>query len=166
MEFRPISKDDAIKIAEWRNHPDVVPVLRTWKQTNPDNQATWLNKISNDSTVVYWSIYNESKLVGYCGLDKLDSISRRAEISLLIDPSQQNRGYGSNAVKTLLDIAFNYLGLMSVYGEVYHSHDAIKFWKKAGFKEVGVLPMAKYYNGSFYESSIIVMTKDMYAELN
>jgi len=92
ISLGPLLKDDAKIIATWRNKTQ--ESLRTWKYTNKDCQDEWINNISKDNTCVYFSIYNDKTLIGYCGLDKIHMINRNAEISLLISPEHQKGGHG------------------------------------------------------------------------
>lgn len=164
ISLGPLLKDDAKIIATWRNKTQ--ESLRTWKYTNKDCQDEWINNISKDNTCVYFSIYNDKTLIGYCGLDKIHMINRNAEISLLISPEHQKGGHGKSAVKLLLEYAFKSLGLNSIFGEVYDTTHAIEFWTKCGFNKTGEIPAAKWHNGKFYKSYIISMIKENFNELD
>lgn len=170
IELWPITNYEASLIAKWRNDPKVSLSLRTWKLTDTENQGDWIKKISQDNSVVYFSIHkikkNGSEFVGYCGLDKIDSVNRRAEISLLINPSLHKKGLGKISVYKLLDFAFNSLGLQTVYGEVYQTTSALSFWLKCGFSDCGQIPGAKYHNRKYYPSNIIVISRSQYDKLD
>ena len=94
------------------------------------------------------------------GLTNIEWENSQAEISLIINPALQKQGHGKEAVRLLLDQAFNYLNLKTVYGEVYTCNDcAFEFWKKlanASENQRGcwvILPNRKYWKGQYHNSA-------------
>ncbi len=144
------------QIADWRNAEKVN--LRSCFDTGYDGQGKWAESIgkSNDQ---YYFITQNDELVGYCGLDKIHVANRTAEISLLIGSQYQKTGYGSVIVAELLGKAFNCLNLNLVYAETYFNKE---FWIKCRFKEEVVLRDRKYWEGGYYNSTILSITKDEY----
>jgi len=93
--------------------------------------------------------------IGLCGLTYISWPNRIAEISLIIDPQHRSKGIGENAVDLLLVEAFDRLGLKTVVGECYHTHDGVKFWAKIAEKYrafTAELPNRKFWAGEFHGS--------------
>ena len=75
---------------------------------------------------------------------ELDHISwRRSEAELRIRIGEKeywNKGYGTDAVRALLDLARNNLGLRHIYLRVYRfNHRAIRCYEKCGFRHIRTL---------------------------
>ena len=93
---------------------------------------------------------------------------------MIINPEMRNDGLGEKAVDLLLDQAFNYLNLQTVFGECYWPNNALRFWTKITDKYSGkdkmtkhvVLPSRKYWNGVYYPSLYFSIDKDDYNEIH
>jgi RimJ/RimL family protein N-acetyltransferase len=101
-----------------------------------------------------------NKLVGIVNLVNVSWISHNAEVGLLaiFDPDGWGKGYGSDAMVVLLDMAFSVLNLHSVYLWVAGFNErAIRFYEKIGFTNTGKLREMAYRNGNRYD----VITMDI-----
>jgi RimJ/RimL family protein N-acetyltransferase len=68
------------------------------------------------------------------------------------DKEFQNRGYGQEAIRLLLDYAFNLLNLNSVMlGTYAFNTRAIAAYKKVGFREIGRRRQARLIAGKAYD---------------
>jgi RimJ/RimL family protein N-acetyltransferase len=90
----------------------------------------------------------------FLGLVNLKDIVKphnRAELGISIHDSQnQSRGYGTDAVRVILWVAFNVLGLHSVFLDVMAKNErAIHVYEKVGFKRVGILRESEFLDGEF-----------------
>lgn len=87
------------------------------------------------------AICNElNKVIGLIDLFDFDPKHRRAGIGIVIlDESERNNGYGSEAVSLLCDYAFTVLNLNQLYANVGEENEAsIQLFKKMGFELAGV----------------------------
>lgn len=107
---------------------------------------------------------NTDKLIGNCGLDKIDHIDRIAEIGIFIGEEEyRNNGYGTEAIKLLLDYGFNYLNLNNIMLRVFSFNErAINCYKKVGFKEIGKRRKCIYTNGKYYDEIYMDILNDEY----
>lgn len=80
----------------------------------------------------------DDTLIGNCGLDKVDHISRKATIGIFIgDKDNRGKGYGSEALKLLLDFGFKYLNLNNIDLQVVDfNKNAIACYKKWDLKNM------------------------------
>ena len=68
------------------------------------------------------------------------------------EPDARGRGYGTEAMRLLLDYAFTALGLHSVMLLVYEFNPAARrCYEKAGFRESGRRRDARWCNGRFWD---------------
>ena len=62
----------------------------------------------------------------------------------------KGKGYGTEAVGIMLDMAFNKYRMHRVsIGVVGLNAEALRFYRKIGFKQEGILEEAYYYNGEY-----------------
>ena len=67
---------------------------------------------------------------------KLCVVDGEAEFGIVITHAKQNTGFGEEAVRSLLDHAWNELPIGRVYLEVYIDNSrAIRLYEKCGFTE-------------------------------
>lgn len=103
--------------------------------------------------------------IGVCGLTSIDMTNRRAEFSLYLIPSYQGKHLGSKALTILLEHAFNNLGLMQVWGEVFEGNPAIESFEKLGFKRDGVRRDFYFRDGKFINANLISIKDDEWRSL-
>ena len=147
------------KIAIWRADDRVRSVLLTpyVQSVDIDQQNTWASKVIISESEFFYYIFDDDELVGYCALIKVKMVPRSGELSILIDPDKNGKGFGSAAIKELLKIAFLEYGLNCVHVEVYGTTDRHKVFEKLGFNYDGTLRARKFWNGEFFDSRMYSM---------
>lgn len=184
MKLQPPTLKDCQKVRLWRN--EVLETLRTpYPLTEEMQEEFYRNVICNRfSPHIYWGIHAEMpekvkveglpvceianstkpRFIGMAGLTFIERENMQAEISLIIDPAQKLKGYGTKAVHLLLDQAFNYLNLELVYGECYLvPYGAQDFWKKITETYEGqwkYIRKGKYWGGQHYDTLYFDIRKD------
>lgn len=147
-------------IAKWRNQ-SLISLRSNDLTAKGLSQTDWVNSFSHKEKYYFIYIQTLEKFVGYCGLDKINSIHRTAELSLLIAPLFQKHGFGSATTQKLLEMAFIDFNLNCVFIEVILSSTGnIKFWKKQGFQDEGRLRQRYFKNRTYEDSVIASITKD------
>ncbi len=120
--------EECQQIREWRNAPDVLPMLRTGYKTEEEQKHFYINHVLNPLDHQYYAVIARGVLIGMGGLTYLSRLPGQAEISLILGPKWRGRGYGAAAVEALLQEAWR-LGLTEVIGECYPT-GALKFWSQ------------------------------------
>ncbi|MCL6614902.1 MAG: GNAT family N-acetyltransferase, partial [Firmicutes bacterium] len=84
---------------------------------------------------------DEGRLIGDLELDHISWRRREAELRIRIGEKERwNEGYGTDAVRTLLALAFGRMKLRRVYLKVYRfNRRAIRCYEKSGFRKEGIL---------------------------
>jgi len=97
------------------------------------------------------------RLIGNIGLMDLNQINRRATLGLFLgEEEDRSKGYGSEAIKLLLDYGFNWLGLRNIDLHVHSGNArAIACYKKAGFLEYGRRHGAVFADGRWYDDVLM-----------
>jgi hypothetical protein len=151
--FEALTENGAEAARRWRN--ESLETLRTpFPLTVEQQKAFYQSLQERNSPHRYWQL-SEDYIVGVVGLTNIDYINGHAEISLIISPNKRGRGIGKEAVRLVLDQAFNYMRLMTVYGEVYKCNRGIEFWEKVISLYRGyttMLPDRKLWKGMYYGS--------------
>jgi len=107
----------------------------------------------------------------FIGLTHLEDIKRphsRAEFGISIqNPDNLSKGYGTDATQIMLWIAFNILGLHSVYLDTMENNDrAIHVYEKIGFKRVGLLRETEFSDGAYIGLLLMDILKDEFTAAN
>ena len=188
MKLKPLTLSDCEQVRQWRNKN--LAMLRTPFMLTEDMQADFYhNVVSNrNANARYWGVWEDvpdtvclysdiqekpikefeadtksNIFMGIIGLENISWENRNAEISIILNPDYQRKGYGTQAVDMLLDQGFNYLNLENIYGECYYCSQSIKFWNKIIDNKNGstaILPNRKYWNGSYFDSLYFNFTKE------
>ena len=93
----------------------------------------------------------ESESLGMIDIFDFDFKNRRAGIGILIkNISNRKNGYGSEALKLLVDYGFNHLDLHQMYCNILEDNLAsIKLFTNQGFKKIGLKEDWIQHNGTF-----------------
>lgn len=178
MILNVLSKADCEQTRLWRNQ--CLETLRTpYPLTKEMQEEFYRDVVCNPkSPHRYWAIREkprvttvasmcDSNLIGMGGLTNIEWENSQAEISLIINPSLQSKGYGTEAVKLLLDQAFNHLGLNLVYGECYYCNESgYDFWQRCGPGRIETLRKGKFWNGKHYQTTYFDFEKGDKARAN
>ena len=91
--------------------------------------------------------------IGNCGLHGVDWPNRTTIVGIMIgEPDARGRGYGTEAMRLLLDYVFTVLGLHSASLNVYEFNPAARrSYEKVGFREIGRRRESRWLNGRYWD---------------
>lgn len=120
------SKDDKDFLKQWSNF------------TYPLTEEQMIDRIDSHKFCVYM-IENDNEPIGTVQLFRFDNENNSAKAGcFLINPELRGKGFGTEALKLLIDIAFNEKGLDILELSVYdYNKDAQKCYEKCGFVKTG-----------------------------
>lgn len=100
-----------------------------------------------------FAIEADGLFIGGCALFNFDHVAHRCELGITIgDKSYWGRGYGTDAVRVLLDYAFRHHNLHRVYLSVNSTNPrAIGAYRRCGFVEEGRLRAHMWSNGQYID---------------
>ena len=146
----PINIEDAEMYVYWLCNPNISDKLHSTKKVfNLVNEKEFLNNRLLDGDYIFSIIRkSDDKIIGNIGLSCIDNIDRVATLGIFIgDEDNQNKGYGSDALRAILNYGFGVLNLNNIDLKVFDfNENAIKCYKKVGFKEYGRRHQAYYGN--------------------
>ena len=160
----PISVDDVEEYAEMVNDIKVSVGLGYLSYTNIidfESEKEFLISVKKEKMFAVRLLEND-ELLGNIGFNSLDIINRNGALGVLSgNPKYQRKGYGTEALKLILDYGFSFLNLRNISLSVFEYNEAAyNLYKKAGFKEVGRLRKAVEIMGKTYDVIIMDMLKE------
>lgn len=137
VRLRPAAADDLPHFLRWFNDPDVIAFLDFHPPVTEAVERTWLEGLPSRSDVRVFVIESlwDGQPIGTIGLSAITPQDRHAEIGLTIgEKGEWGKGYGTDAVRTMLDFAFGTLELRKVSLRVHADHAAaIRLYERCGF---------------------------------
>lgn len=141
IRLRPIEPRDVTRMLEWDEDDEITRYINK-RFPSPDSWEEWFGQVKSRRRRLALAIDTvKGEFIGDIQLEQICWRSGAAELRICIGEKRYwSRGYGAEAIKVLLDYAFDRLGLKSVYLRVYRSnHRAIRCYEKVGFVKEGIL---------------------------
>jgi RimJ/RimL family protein N-acetyltransferase len=97
------------------------------------------------------------KYIGGCGIQKVNWLARTATVGIMIGNKEYwGKGYGTDAMKVLLDFIFNNMNINKVKLSVFSFNTrAQKSYEKCGFVVEGVLKEELFKDGKYYDEIVM-----------
>ena len=116
-------------------------------------RKTWAQRKAHQNFFFAIELGKSKELLGICGLFGLQKINRKAELMItLFDEYNRGKGYGTEAIRLLLDYGFNQLNLHRI---VLFTHEinkrAQRVYEKLGFKPGGRRRQASFFEGAYHD---------------
>src|SRR3989344_2206424 len=117
--LRPLKENDAkdvakgagnIEVSRWLlrvPHPYSLKDARTWIESN---KKKWKQKKREDYNFGI-ELKEEKKIIGAIGIHEIDKTQGSGEVGYWLGENYHGRGYGTEALKSVVDFAFNKLNL-------------------------------------------------------
>ena len=150
----PRNSQDIEQFTEWLNDFETTDYLgRSSQLITLEGERQFLEKDSTPEATFVIVTINDDKMIGTVSLEKIDWISRNATLGIFIgDKEYRNKGYGTEAIKLILEYGFKYLNLHSIRLDLLSINErAHKCYLKCGFKDTGCSREAIYVNGKYYD---------------
>lgn len=138
LSYHGIRKEDADYIVLWRNDPDNYKNFLNAKPITMQSHLEWFEKYLQDNSRFDFIIEDEEgDPIGTCGLSGISE--SRCEISYMIGSvDARGRGFATEAIKALCEVAFNELGVPLIEANILPQNTAsIKTAEKCGFSKHG-----------------------------
>ncbi|WP_096154171.1 GNAT family N-acetyltransferase [Bacillus sp. FJAT-45066] len=168
LRLRKMDKEDIEKYHLWRNDIDVMATTSlaldayTFEETKEFVEKVILNSNSSKSYII--EMKEDNFIIGVTSLINIDTKNRNAECIIDIGEKEYwGKGYGTEALKILLDYAFLELNLHRVLLRVFSLNErAIHIYKKLGFVKEGVVRESLYRNGKWHDIITMGILKKEY----
>lgn len=103
-----------------------------------EDELNWVKQKKEENAVIFSMIESQSgKFIG--NVEFMEINNGEAEIGITITPAYQNKHYGTEAMKTMIDYGFNVMNLEKINLVVFSNNKrAIHCYKNLGFIEYDV----------------------------
>lgn len=139
--LRPVDASDEPLLLEWDNDDELNLLMGTDVLVDLKDHFS----LCDGRSCIRLMIETKAgAVIGNVDLIRIHWRRKEAELVARIGRKDYwNQGYGSDAVSTLLRVAFSKFGLKSVYLRVYRSNKrAVRCYEKCGFRKEGVVVRA------------------------
>ena len=150
----PINVDDVAIYTKWMNDCEITGNLGNYRQMiSLTSEKGFLEKLSTEGHNYAIVLLEGDFLIGNIGLCDIDHVNRKATAGIFIgEPVNRGKGYGSEAMRLLLEYGFKTLNLHNIMLHVNSDNEqAIASYKKAGFREYGRRREAVFKKGYYYD---------------
>ena len=154
-EQRP---EDAGFFAYWFNQPTVMFQCGFTEPTDEEHERKVIREFHKTKDSVWFTITDhDGNILGETGLLRMWPAWHCTDLSIIIpDPAVQHQGYGSEAIRMMLDLAFETYDMNRVsIGVVGLNTNALAFYRETGFVQEGIQEQGYLYNGEY--SDFIMM---------
>lgn len=116
VKLGPVKREFIDYYLKWMNDPELTQYLMMYRPLTREMEEDWLNSLKNREDLFIFAIllFNQDeneKLLGNCSID-VDWKNRVGTCGIMIgEKMYQGKGYGTEAMKLLVNYGFNTLNL-------------------------------------------------------
>jgi len=161
VRLRPIERDDLPRFVEWFGDPEVRRHLLHYLPFSLAQEERWFEnlqeRLERREDVVLAIETAEGVHIGSIGLEDIDWKDRNAELGISIgEKTYWDQGYGTDAIRTLLGLAFRQMNLHRVFLRVDADNTrGIRCYEKAGFRREGTSREAVFKEGTYHDQYVM-----------
>ena len=164
--LRAFEREDAERCYRWMNDPNIVRTLKSRYPIAFSNEIEWLDRaMHGDPTERHFAVERKDDRthIGNASIHDIDWVSRTAWFGLFIgEPTAWNRGFGGDAIGTLVRFAFDEMNLHKLRINVFDYNERAKHVLNGhGFKEEGKLLRDFYREGAWHDIVIFSIFREV-----
>lgn len=151
----PRNSEDVEIFTKWLNDFQVTDYTnRSGQLVTLDGEKKYLEQIQTDGACFAIVTLESDQMIGTVSLENIDKENQSAVLGIFIgEADYRNKGYGTEAIKLILEYGFNYLNLNSIQLTVFDFNERGKAcYRKCGFKEMGRRRKSRFLNGKFHDT--------------
>jgi len=156
--LREQREEDAEFFAFWFNQPDIMFKCGFEKTVDEEKIKKDINIYHKQEDSLWFTITDlDGNIIGETGLLRMFPAWHCTDLSIIIpDPKMQHKGYGTEAIRMMIDMAFSQYEMNRIsIGVVGLNTNALAFYNKMGFKQEGIQEQGYFYNNEY--SDFIMM---------
>jgi RimJ/RimL family protein N-acetyltransferase len=117
-----------------------------------------------DDSVMRFVIEADDEVIGTCELHFIDHFQQTCHLGITLGRAFWAKGFGQDAVRTLVAFAFRDLAMRKVGLEVLADDErAVGAYRKAGFTEEGKLRAHAWFDGAVHDALLMGILRDEWA---
>lgn len=152
--LRAIEPEDNPMLLKMINDDETEYMLGGWSfPVSQKKQEDWTNGLKNENNTMRCTIDVQGNAVGVVMLTDIDYKNGNVEVHIKISVDNvRGKGYGTDALKTIIGFAFTELRLKCVYARVsQHNIASQRLFNKCGFNEEGILRCRLFKKGEYID---------------
>ena len=152
--IRPLAAGDMEGFNALRRMPGVMENTLGLPSERVERNIDGFQRMGPDDHV-FAAVLEDGTLIGTAGLNVHPNPRMRhgATLGILVHTGYQNQGVGTALMKTVLDLADNWLMLVRVELEVFADNErAIHLYEKFGFEKEGLMRMSVVRDGQYQDN--------------
>ena len=167
LYLRALELNDYKTTINWRNDDTIWEMVGGPKYyVSSEFEKNWIIKAINNPDEIRLGIClkENDSLIGLASMVNIDLINRNGAFSIMIGEKKYwSGGYGTEAIKLLLDYCFKERGMERIWGTILESNLASqKMAEKCGAKKEGVLRKSVYKNGTYHNQVMMAILREDY----
>lgn len=142
MRLRELKKEDALLMLNWMHDDNVTCYLQEdFESKKLSDCEMFIEKSKDKKNNYHMAIVDDND--NYVGTVSLKNINKKAaEFAIVISTDSMGKGFSSYAMKEIIKIGLEKIGLESIYWCVSANNiRAIKFYDKLSFKKTDNVPL-------------------------
>lgn len=161
VHLRPVERDDLPRFVDWFGDPEVYRYLSHALPFSMAQEERWFERLQEQlekRQVVMLNIETtDGTHIGTISLSSINWTDRHAELGIAIgEKDHWGQGYGSDAIRTLLRVAFDDMNLHRIFLHVHVDNArGIRCYQKVGFQKEGTLREAVFRGGSYHDEIVM-----------
>ncbi|HUF16904.1 MAG TPA: GNAT family protein [Thermoanaerobaculia bacterium] len=163
--LRVLEREDLDRCYRWMNDPSIVWTLKSRYAIPFHADTEWLeNAVKPSATERHFAIErkHDRHHIGNASLHEIDWVSRTAKFDLFIgDPASWNRGFGSDAIRTVVRFTFLEMNLRKLKIEVFDYNERAKHVLESnGFVQEGKFAQDFFRDGQYHDLVVLSIFND------
>jgi RimJ/RimL family protein N-acetyltransferase len=157
--LRPVELADAESLTSWINDWRVAQTLQFRWPMSVHQEEDFLSTLYTSKTdmVLALCLKKDDRMIGAAGLHQIDPIHRRAVLGIFIgEVAEWGQGYGTEATRLMIDVAFGRLNLRRLELDVHSFNPAAKrIYEKLGFQVEGLRRQHTHHDGAYHDTYLM-----------
>ena len=163
------SPEEVEKFTKWLSDSEVTDYISfSASLVIPSHEKEFLySSAKNDKERSFTIVdINNDNPIGTVSLENINWVNKNAVLGIFIgEENYRNGGFGTEAIKLILDYGFNYLNLHSIRLELLDTNErAHKCYKKCGFVDTGKHRDKTFINGKYHDILQMDILRDEFKE--
>jgi RimJ/RimL family protein N-acetyltransferase len=157
ISLRPLAESDVDSIMTWVNDRDVVGHIASFAgpPLSRDDELAFIRRTLASATDRVWSVLEAStgRYLGQVGIHQIHARSRVGRVACVIaSRGDHGKGYGTAAVRAVVDRGFGELGLHKLWLMVFRRNErGRRLYGRIGFASEGVLRDEYFHDGAWHD---------------
>jgi RimJ/RimL family protein N-acetyltransferase len=171
VQLRPVQEADLSLLAGWLNDPEISESVGGWSfPVSLAEQRSWFERSLQDQTTRRWIVETRAgHAIGLTGLWHIDFRNSHAMTALKLGSRDvRGKGYGTDAIMTVMAYAFRDVGLNRLWAEILRFNEASyrAYVVKCGWKVEGVRRQHVFRTGEFRDQLQVGILRSEFESLS